>query len=322
MKYFLKFSRLTTTSGFILTENAKAHLAAIGANVIFAGNYSVVKLVTPSIIKPFGLNVLRVLVSIVMFWSLYLMKPSRPGIRSKDLKRFIICAATGIVINQLLFIKGLSLTTSIHASLLSLGTPVFITIIAAWLLKEKLTQNKLAGLLLAIAGGTILIMTKEVSGNGSDILVGDILVLINAISYGFYLVLVRPLMERYSPIHVLRWVFTLGSLMIIPFGFDQFVEVKWSELAIADWLALGFITLGGTFLAYLFNVYSIRTLGSSATGTYIYSQPVFAAIIAVIATGEQITAIKIVSAILIFTGLYLVNRKLENADPIKDLEGG
>jgi drug/metabolite transporter (DMT)-like permease len=234
----------------------------------------------------------------------------------------MICAATGIVINQLLFIKGLSLTTSIHASLLSLGTPVFITIIAAWLLKEKLTKNKVGGLFLAIAGGTILIMTKEVTGNGSDILLGDILVLVNAISYGFYLVLVRPLMENYSPIHVLRWVFTIGSIMIIPFGFNQFVELNWSEITRQDWLALGFITLGGTFLAYLLNVYSIKTLGSSATGTYIYSQPGFAAIIAVMATGEQITITKILSAILIFAGVYLVNRKIEDVGAGIDKEAG
>lgn len=296
-----------------MNTTVKAHVAAIAANLIFAANYSVVKLVTPSVIKPFGLNVLRVLVSIILFWLFYLMKPSEPGIRKKDLKRFIICAATGIVINQLLFIKGLSLTTSIHASLLSLGTPVFITIIAVWLLNEKLTVNKIGGLLLAIAGGILLISTKESTGSGSDIFLGDILVLINAISYGFYLVFVRPLMEEYSPIHVLRWTFTFGSIMIFPFGFNQFMEVEWSQLTVQEWSALAFITIGGTFLAYLFNVYSIKTIGSSGTGTYIYSQPVFAAIIAVIATGEQITLIKIVSAILIFMGVFLVNIKIKEA---------
>src|SRR4051794_29488956 len=146
-----------------------------------------------------------------MFWGLYLMKPSEAGIHKRHLKRFIICAATGTVINQLLFIKGLSLSTSIHASLLSLGTPVFITIIAAWLLKETLTLNKIGGLVLAIGGGSLLILAKDTSATGDDAFLGDILILINAISYGFYLVLVRPLMEAYSPIHVLRWVFTLGT---------------------------------------------------------------------------------------------------------------
>jgi drug/metabolite transporter (DMT)-like permease len=295
-----------------LNNNVKAHLAAMAANLIFAANYSIVKLVTPSVIKPFGLNVLRVLVSITMFWGLYLMKPSKPGIRKKDLGRFVICASTGVVINQLLFIKGLSLTTSIHASLLSLGTPVFITIIAVWLLKERLTINKICGLILAIAGGALLIATKETTTKGSDVLFGDILVLINAISYGFFLVLVRRLMEAYSPIHVLRWVFTLGTIMIVPFGWNQFAEVNWLSITPGQWLLLGFIAIGATFLAYLFNVYSIRTIGSPATGTYIYTQPVFAAIIAVLVFGEGITIIKIVSAVLIFAGVFLVNVKMKD----------
>ncbi|GEO11979.1 DMT family transporter [Segetibacter aerophilus] len=295
-----------------MNSNVKAHVAAMSANLIFAANYSIVKLVTPSIIKPFGLNVLRALVSVTMFWGLYLMKPSTPGIRKKDLGRFVICAATGIVINQLLFIKGLSLTTSIHASLLSLGTPVFITIIAAWLLREQLTRNKIAGLILAIAGGTLLISTKESTGNGSDIMLGDTLVLINAISYGFFLVLVRPLMKSYSPIHVLRWVFTLGTVMILLFGWNQFLEVKWDTVNSSQWIALAFIAIGATFFAYLLNIYSIKVLGSSATGTYIYTQPVFAAVIAALFFGEGITVIKIMLALLIFAGVSLVNVNMKD----------
>jgi drug/metabolite transporter (DMT)-like permease len=302
----------TNTQDLILNNHLKAHAAAMAANLIFAANYSIVKLVTPSIIKPFGLNVLRVLVSITMFWGLYLMKPSKPGNRKKDLGRFIVCAATGIVINQLLFIKGLSLTTSIHASLLSLGTPVFITIIAAWLLKDRLTIAKIGGLILAISGGVLLIMTKETSVNGPDVFFGDVLVLVNAISYGFFLVLVRPLMQAYSPIHVLRWVFTIGTVMIIPFGWKQFLQVEWLSVSPYQWLFLAFITIAATFLAYLFNVYSIKTIGPSATGTYIYTQPVFAAIIAVLVFGEGITVIKILSAVLIFAGVFLVNVKIKD----------
>ncbi len=285
----------------------KAHAAVLTANLIFAANYSIVKLVTPAVIKPFGLNALRVLVSITLFWGLYLMKPSRPGIRRQDLGRFVICAATGVVINQLLFITGLSLTTSIHASLLSLGTPVFITIIASWLLKERFTLRKLAGLVLAVAGASLLVLTKDSIGSGSSIFIGDLLVLVNAISYAFYLVLVRPLMEAYSPIHVLRWVFTLGTIMILPFGWKQFMEVEWTSVSSLDWLALAFIAVGATFLAYLFNVFSIKTIGSSATGTYIYTQPVFAAIIAFMVFGEKINLLKIVSALLIFAGVFVVN---------------
>ncbi len=292
-----------------MTVNAKAHAAVLGANIIFGAAYSIIKHITPSVIHPFALNVVRILVSLVLFWFLFLFKPGKTLIQRKHIPRFIICAMTGVVINQLLFIKGLSLTTSIHSSLLSLATPIFITLIAAWLLKEGFTWLKLSGLLLGIGGAAILILLKDSSQTGSDILLGDILILINAISYAFYLVLVRPLMAAYSGIQVLRWVFTIGAFIIIPVGLQEFIVTDWSVFNLSHWMSLTFVALCATFIAYLLNVYGISVIGASATGSYIYTQPVFAALIAVAFAGEHFSFKKLIAALLIFTGVYLVNLK-------------
>jgi len=292
-----------------MTNNTKAHTAVLGANIIFGVNYAVVKYITPSVIQPFALNVVRVLASLSLFWLLFAFKPGKVRIARKHIPRFIVCALTGVVINQLLFIKGLSLTTSIHSSLLSLATPIFITIIAAWLLKEGFSWIKFTGLLLGIGGAAILVLLKDASHTGSDVLLGDVLVLINAISYSFYLVLVRPLMAAYSGIQVLRWIFTIGALLIVPIGMPEFIHTPWAYFEPAHWIALGFVAIGATFVAYLLNVYGISVIGSSATGSYIYTQPVFAAIIAVVFAGEHFSWIKLAAAILIFTGVYLVNLK-------------
>lgn len=295
-----------------MNKTTKAHLAVLAANFIFGAGYAVVKTITPEFIAPFALNVVRVLSSLLLFWLLFLMKPSNAGFERKHLPRFLLCALTGVAINQLLFIKGLSLTTAIHSSLLSLGTPIFITIIAAWLLKEKLTFNKIAGLTLGIGGATLLILMKDNSTSGKDMLLGDILIIINAISYAFYLVLVRPLMEHYKPIHVLRWVFTFGTFMILPFGIEQFIDTNWAAFGTTQWIALAFVALFVTFFAYLFNVYGLSVIGSSATGSYIYTQPVFAAIIAMVFMGEHFTITKALAAICIFSGVYLVNLRKRN----------
>ena len=290
-----------------MNRNTKAHLSVLGANFIFGTNYAVVKYITPAYIQPFALNVVRVLVSITLFWSLYLMKPSKAGIKKKDIGRFVICGLTGVAINQIFFIKGLSLTTSIHSALLSLGTPIFITIIAIWLLKEGLNAMKTAGLVCGIGGAVMLIMIKDNSHTGSNMLLGDLLILINAISYAFYLVLVRPLMASYRPTHVMRWVFTVGALAILPFGWDQFIHKDWAAFHASHWVALSFVAVAATFLAYLLNVYGISIIGASATGAYIYTQPVFAAIVAIIFTGETFTLTKGIATLLIFAGVYLVN---------------
>ena len=293
-----------------MSRSYKAFGAALGANLIFGSSYTAVKYITPQYIHPFALNFVRVAVTLTLFWILFLLKPGRVKLERKDFPRFAICALTGIVINQLFFIKGVSLTTVIHSSLLPLGSPIFITIIAAFLLKEKFTFLKALGLSCGIGGATVLVLMKDSSGAvASNMVLGDILVLINAISYAFYLVLVRPLMAKYSGIQVLRWIFTIGAFGILPIGFPYMLEASWSSFELSHWLVLAYVAVFATFVAYLLTVKSIALIGSSATGAFIYTQPVFAAVFAMIFAGEYFTVYKLIAAVLIFTGVYLVNKK-------------
>lgn len=290
-----------------MNRKTSAHIAVLTANLFFGINFTTVKYIVPAYIQPLALNVLRVAGSVILFWLLYILKPTRATIDKKDLPRFFICALTGVALNQVLFIKGLALSTSIHASLLILVTPIVITFIAAWLLKERITVLKITGLLLGVAGAVILITMKDNSQHATDIVLGDILIALNAIAYAFYLVLVRPLMNKYSPVHVIRWVFTLGALMIIPYGWSSCASTDFAALDWTHWCTLIFIIAGGTFFAYLFNIFGVNVIGPSATGAYIYTQPVFAAIIAITFTGEKYSWLKFLSAILIFSGVYLAN---------------
>ena len=292
-----------------MNSKTKAHIAVLIANLIFGAGYAVIKTITPSYLAPFSLNVVRVVVSLILFWSLLLFKPSRASIDKKDIPLFILCGITGVAINQIMFVKGLSLTSAIHSSLLSLATPIFITIIALWLIKENFSINKFFGLALGIGGATLLVLAKDVQSSNSSSLLGDMFVLINAVSYAFYMVIVRPLMEKYNALHVLRWVFTFGAIFILPIALPDFIATDWSVFGIAQWAALAFVVLFVTFLSYLFTVYGLQELGPSVTGAYIYTQPVFATIIAMVFAGEHFTMIKALAAVLIFSGVYLVNRK-------------
>lgn len=287
-----------------------AHLALLFTNLFFAINFTAVKfLINAGLLQPFGLNLLRVAGSVLLFWILAAFNRGKKyKIEKSDLPRFALCALTGIAVNQLLFIKGLSLTTSIHASLLMLATPILITFIAAWLLKEKLNIYKVIGLGLGITGAAILIQLRDGGGEGSNMLLGDTLVIINAISYTFYFILVKPLMEKYSPVTVIRIAFTMGFFMILPFCWNEFKAIPWQQYSAKDMLVLMQVIIGGTFLAYLFNIYGIKVLGASVAGSYIYIQPVFAAIIAAIVLGEDLSLYKMIAAICIFTGVYLARK--------------
>jgi drug/metabolite transporter (DMT)-like permease len=289
-----------------LNNHTKAHIGLLLTNLFFAMNYTTVKHLTGNgFMGPFAINAVRVAVSVGLFWLLFLAKPGQAGIQRQHWGRFVLCALTGVAINQLLFIKGLSLTSSIHASLLILITPLLITLLAAALLKEAITGLKVLGLLLGIGGALVLILSRQHGGSGSNVVLGDILVIINAISYTVYFILVKPLMAAYNAVHVIRWVFTLGLPMVIPFGWAELGDVQWASFSSLEFTCLSLIVCCGTFLAYLFNVFGIKILGASVAGSYIYSQPVLAAAIAMLFLHEPLEAYKIGAAALIFTGVYL-----------------
>lgn len=286
-------------------------MGLLATNLFFAINLSAVKYLTGNdFMKPFGMNVIRVGVSVILFWLLYLLYPSIKKIERKDTGRFVLCALTGVAINQMLFLKGLSLTYSIHAVLLMLTTPILISIIAAWVLKERMGVYKAAGLALGVGGAVVLVTARQNSGTGANVLLGDLLIIINAISYTIYFILVKPLMLKYNPVQVTRLVFTWGLLMVLPFGWQEFTAINWSSFGPLEFTCIGLITLFGTFLAYLFNVYGIKILGASVAGTYIYIQPVFATIIAMLFLKEQLEWYKIFAAVLIFSGVYLSNKTI------------
>ena len=297
----------------IFTPSTRAHLGLLATNLFFAMNLSAVKyFTTRNIAGPFGLNLVRIAVCVPLFWLLFFFQPEEVKVQKRDIGRLLLCALAAIAMNQMLFMKGLSLTFSIHASLLLLITPILITFLAAWMLKEKITPLKVLGLVLGIGGAVVLVASRGNSGNGREIVWGDLLVIASSVIYTFYFILVKPLMNKYPSMLVMRWVFTFGLFMILPVSWNEFMIIPWKQFDFNAFLFLFILVVPGTFLAYIFNVYGIKVLSASVAGTYIYSQPVFAVIIAVFFLGEPLELYKIVAACLIFTGVYLANKKPAN----------
>jgi drug/metabolite transporter (DMT)-like permease len=295
------------------TERVKAHLALAGTQLFFAINFSAVKiLINNGLVKPFGLNLVRVLVATSMFWILWFLRPKKVLIEKQDRLRLVGASLTGITINQLLFIKGLSLTSPMHGSLLMLTTPIMITFVAAWFLKESLNSKKMTGLLLGVCGALILILNGNKSDEGADFWLGDMLILINAVSYSFYFILVSPLMSKYDSIDILRYVFSIGTLFMLPFCFSEFMEIPWKHYDYQATINLILITVGGTFCSYLFNIYGMKRLGASVAGTYIYLQPLMTAAIAMVFLNEYLNGYKLLAGILIFAGVYLGSRSIRD----------
>jgi drug/metabolite transporter (DMT)-like permease len=264
--------------------------------------------VVPHYVKPFGAIVIRVTVAGALFLA-YKKMLVNEKVERKDFGLLILCGLFGVAINQLLFFKGLSITTPINAALMMTTTPILVLLLSGIFHDEKITWLKIAGVVCGAAGAVLVILSGAEITRGSGQTMGDIFVLLNAASYAVYLVIVKPLMQKYHPVTVITWVFIFGWIFVLPVGWREFAEISWGSFTNIIWVELAFIVLFTTFFAYLLNTLAMRYAAPSVVGIYIYLQPALATLIALLLSRDEYPLIKIVATVLIFLGVYLVSMK-------------
>lgn len=285
-----------------------ALLAATLVSIIYGVTFTIAKDVMPKYVQPFGFIALRVGGSMLLFW---LIAPffSTEKIEKADFPRIIAAAFFGVALNMLTFFKGLSYTSPIMGAVLMVTTPMIVLVLSAILMKERMKKQKVFGLILGLIGTVFLILYGKSVINASNATLGNILVFINAVSYGFYLIIVKKLMDKYNAFAFVKWIYTFGFLMVLPFGWSEFQAVDYTNLPTDIIWKIGFVVVFSTFLTYLLNLVSMRELKPTTVAVFIYLQPLFATIFAISLGKDDLGWVKIISAILIFTGVYLVTQK-------------
>lgn len=297
---------------------SKRNLALIAAtlvSVIYGLTFTIAKDVMPEFIKPFGFIVLRVSGAVILFWAIAFLGP-KEKIALNDFPRIIVAALFGVAVNMLTFFKGLSLTTPISAAVIMVTTPIIVLVLSSIIMKEKMIKRKIFGIILGLVGTVFLILFGKSMGNASHAGWGNLLVFINAVSYGFYLIVVKKLMDKYNAFTFVKWIYTFGFLMVLPFGWSEFQAIDWHQIPPNLYWKIGFVIVFSTFFTYLLNLLSMRELKPTTVAVFIYLQPLFAAIIAIGLGKDHLTWVKVSSAALIFIGVYLVTMK--NRQPTTD----
>lgn len=282
------------------------------AQLIYAANYTIAKEVMPAYISPFGFIFSRVLMGLILFWIFKLIFVPEKIKSKKDFGLLAIGALFGVGINMLSFFAGLAITSPINASIIMITTPILVSILAYFISKEKLSKINLLGIVIGFLGAFLLIIKSGNSDKESSLL-GDFLIFVNATSYAIYLVMIKPIMQKYHPITVVAWVFTFGMIYISPFCFQDFLAARWQDLNFMLWLDVAYVLIGATFLAYLFNSLALSKLKSSVVGSFIYLQPVLATSIAVLSSKYDLYAYQIFFGVMIFIGVYLVSLNKKNS---------
>ena len=293
-----------------MSKRTLAIRAAIGATTIYGLNHTIAKGVMPNYVGAFGFVLLRVLGASALFWLISLWGP-KEKIEKKDYLRIFVCAIFGMGVNMLVFFKGLSLSTPINSAVLITTTPIIVLILSSVLIKEKIVGRKVFGIFIGLLGALGLILfSNELRQDAPNIPLGNFLILLNSFFYGTYLILAKILISKYHPFTFMKWLFSLGILICLPFGYQEFLEIEWSLLPFEIIWRIAFVVIGTTFFTYLFNVFALTQLKASTLSAFVYLQPLIGILYALATGKDTLTTIKIVAASLVFIGVYLSSRKV------------
>jgi drug/metabolite transporter (DMT)-like permease len=295
-----------------MSKILRAHLAMIIVSLLYAGTFSIAKEAMPTYIQPSALVLLRAFSAMVLFWLVSALFV-KEKVDKKDLPRIALLGVCGVAVNQLLFLNGLSQTTPINASIIMVSNPIFVLLIAAIILREKISLSKIGGIGFGIAGALLLLLFNKKFTFGSETIRGDVMVMINSMSWAVYIVLVKPLMQKYNAFTIVKWMFLFGFLYVLPFGFQEFKQIQWTSMPGSIYLDILFVIFGSTFFTYVLNTYALRALSSSAVSIYVYFQPFLTTLIAVFFyKNDALDTRKIIAGILIFMGVFLVSEPFKS----------
>ena len=289
-------------------------LAATIATTIYGINHTVAKMVMPIYIGSLGLVLLRVLGATIMFWTISLFFKSKP-IEKKDRLTILKCGLFGMSINIAAFIAGLDYSTPVNSSILIIISPIFVVILSFFIFKNKINFIKILGIILGFIGAIILILTADSNSSiGRNIPLGNFLFIVNSISYAYYLIIVKPMAEKYDLITLFKWLFLIGLVFNFPLGINQFLDVDWQNLPLLQAiLPMSFVVICTTFMTYFLNGYALTKLTSTEVAVFMYLQPIIGVMFAIFTKSDTITLTIVIASMLIFSGVYLTT-VLKNRD--------
>ena len=285
-------------------------------NIIFGLNIPIIKSLLSGCVTPYALNFFRITGACILFWMLsFFVKEEK--VSRQDLIMLFFAGILGITINQFAFLNGLSMTTPINAAIIVTLTPIITMILAACFQKEPITGKKVIGVFIGAIGATLLILANVGITNGSGSAIGNILCLLSSLSYALYLTAFKKLIHKHNPVTLMKWMFLFSFILILPFSFNEIKAIPWQTFSLTVWLRLGYVIILATFVTYLLIPVGQKLLRPTTLSMYNYLQPLFASLVAVAIGLDMFGWNKILAAILVFVGVYVVTQSKSREEMLK-----
>ena len=294
------------------SKNLQGHLFALAANVM----WGLMSPIGKSALQEFSalsVTTFRMVGAAAAFWILSAFF-KQEHVNHRDMLRIFFASLFALVFNQGIFIFGLSMTSPIDASIVTTTLPIVTMIVAAIYLKEPVTNKKVLGIFVGAMGALILILSSQAAGSGNGNIIGDLLCLIAQISFSIYLTVFKGLSQKYSPITLNKWMFVYASMCYIPFSYHGIAAIQWAEVSTAALVQVGYVVVGGSFLAYICIMTAQRLLRPTVVSMYNYMQPIVASIVTVVIGMATFNLEKGIAIALVFLGVYIVTQSKSRKD--------
>ncbi len=299
---------------------ATGHLASAAAYVIFGINVVVCRdIATDGGVAPIVLFAMRSMVAGALFWLASLFAP-REAVPPRDLLRLAGAGILGLFMPQLTFLHAIELTTPVDLSIMSTTTPIFTMFVAAIFLKEPITWKKALGVALSFGGILWLILqsTTATTGPSETQPLGIVYCFANYIVFALYLGTCRNLISRYSVVTSMKWMFLASFILSIPFAMPHLPLTDFTAVPVHVWWEIGFMIFFSTFLAYYLIPIGQQRIRPTLVSMYGYLQPIIAIAVAIWTGMDRLTVTKVVAALAVFAGVWVVNQSRAAAQPRQD----
>jgi drug/metabolite transporter (DMT)-like permease len=284
-------------------------MAAGGATVIYGLNHTIAKVVMPDYVGAFGFIFIRTAGAALLFWLLSLFLKSEK-IEQSDYLRLFLAALRGMCINMLSFFKGLELSTPVNSGIFATSTPIIILLLSYLFLSEKIGSRKFLGIAMGFTGAMILLLYgTQNTTSAPNVVLGNIFFMINSIFFSAFIIVVKPLTEKYNTVTIMKWLFLIGFVLTFPVTIREYTLVDWRNMPFDVLWRIAFVVLGTTFSTYLLNLYALKNLQASTVGAFAYAQPIIAIGYAVYTGNDSLDRVKAIACLVIMTGVYLVSKK-------------
>ena len=286
------------------------HIACFTAYLIFGLNIVVCKDLTSSgAISPLALFTLRSLGAGMLFWLISLFLP-KERVESRDLLKIFVASVLGFFLTQISFLMAISRITPMDCSIVASLSPLYTMFIAAYVLKEPLSAQKIGGVVLSLCGVLYLILNSVTSTSAvvQTTPIGVLLMIANSLCFSLYLGIFKPTIAKYSVVTFMKWIFLFSTLLSLPFSAKEIVHTDFAALPLSYMAELAFLIICATFVTYFLIPVGQKRLRPTLVSMYSYVQPIVAIVVSIYVGMDTLSWQKVLAAVTVFTGVIIVSR--------------